>query len=372
MRQAHGWRRAGLTGLEVVAVVAVIGLLAGAFRARGERRGDAAEQTCLGNVKSICAAIRMYMGDHDGTLPPKETRTEVLDYFNTAPGGMGGHRGNGDAGIVMVSCPIVQDVNPYLNWPVILEPYLESRSVWRCPSARMQKSPTFINGGKDWLGHLMEHEGSWGSRNIGKGIDIPLCVIDSYPPGWGGDVTDSITQQRRSIPSGVQTVGADPAEGVFQQSICANKAAAGLTAEELGDPAVFVICADAAAQRESFSTGTLAYPDICALECANEVCGWVDWEECTWAADCGLYNFAPSDGSFLRNPDLRRPYARHRGGVNLGFLDGHAAWFASEDVLAQSPSKGDPARGRLRGYGPNGPTSDCDFAEDNPGVPTLY
>jgi len=359
-----------LTGLEVVAVVAVIGLLAGAFGARGERRGDAAEQTCLANVKSICAAIRMYMGDHDGALPPRETRPEVLNYFNTAPGGTLGHHKNGNTGAVVSLCRVAEDANPYLKWPVILEPYLESRSVWRCPAARMQKSPTFINGEKNWLEHLMEHEGSWG--NLTGVVGVPLCIRDSYPPGWGGDVTDSITQQRIPVPTAAPAGGAAPAEGVFRQSIGVNKAAAGLSLEELGDPAVFVICADAGAQGDSFSTGKLAYPDLCALECANEVCGWADWEECTWAADCGLYNFAPSDGSFLRNPDLRIPYARHRGGVNLGFLDGHAAWFASEDVIAQSPSKGNPARGRLRGYGPNGPTSDCDFAEDNPGVPTLY
>ena len=181
-------------------------------------------------------------------------------------------------------------------------------------------------------------------------------------------MTDSITQQRMVKPSRARTGGAEPVDGVFRQSIGANKAAFGLRPEELGDPSVFVICADAGAQADYFSTGTLAYPDLCALECANEVCGWIDWEKCPWAADCG----APNDGSFLRDPDLRKPHARHRGGVNLGFLDGHAAWFASEDVIAQSPSKGNAARGRLRGYGPNGPTSDCDFAEDNPGVPTLY
>ena len=369
MRRTHSWKRAGLSGLEVVAVVAVIGLLAGAFRGRGERRGDAAEQTCLENVKSICTAIRMYMGDHDGALPPKETRAEAFAYFENAPGSTLGVGADGKAGII-ASCPVAQDANPYLKWPVILEPYLDSRSVWRCPAARMEKFATFINGESDWLGHLMQCEGQWGNASVESGTF--LCIRDSYPPGWGGDVTDSLAQQRMAVPSPGPAGGAVAEEGAFRQSIASNTAAAGLRAEELGDPAVFVICADAGGQGGNFSTGKLAYPDLCALECANEACGWADWEECTWGADCGLYNFAPSDGSFLRNPELRKPYARHRGGVNLGFLDGHAAWFASEDVIAQSPSQGNPARGRLRGYGPDGPTSDCDFAEENPGAPTLY
>jgi prepilin-type processing-associated H-X9-DG protein len=75
-----------------------------------------------------------------------------------------------------------------------------------------------------------------------------------------------------------------------------------------------------------------AYPDICCLGCSG-VCSWVSWELCTWAADCGLYQQAPNDGSFITNPELRKPYARHLGGVNLGFLDGHAAWWASERII---------------------------------------
>lgn len=369
MRRVYGRRQAGVSGLEVAAVVVAIGLLAGAFRGSGGRRRDAAEQTCLENVKSICTAIRMYMSDYDGALPPKETRADVLEYFASAPGGLLGGKDGERRGIVL-SCPNAKDANPYLRWPVILERYLESRSVWRCPAARTETLASFINGGEDWLEHLMESEGKWGNVSLGSGSF--LCIRESYPPGWGGDVTDSLTQQRMAGPSPGGARGAAAAEGAFRQSIAANSAALGLRPEEVSDPSVFVICADAGSQGGNFSTGTLAYPDLCALECANEVCGWADWEECTWAADCGLYNHAPSDGSFLRNPELRKPYSRHRGGVHLGFLDGHAAWFGSEDVIAQSPSKGDPNRGRFRGYEPNGPTSDCDFVEDNPGVPTLY
>ncbi len=35
------------------------------------------------------------------------------------------------------------------------------------------------------------------------------------------------------------------------------------------------------------------------------------------------------DGSMIKDPELRKPYARHLGGVNAGFMDGHAAWFNS-------------------------------------------
>jgi prepilin-type processing-associated H-X9-DG protein len=33
--------------------------------------------------------------------------------------------------------------------------------------------------------------------------------------------------------------------------------------------------------------------------------------------------------------EARKEATRHMGGVNLGFLDGHAAWFNSERLLAK-------------------------------------
>ena len=61
----------------------------------------------------------------------------------------------------------------------------------------------------------------------------------------------------------------------------------------------------------------------------------MDWELC--AEDAGECKnlYAPNNGAFLRNPSLRAPYSRHLGGVNLGFLDGHAAWWHSERLIAE-------------------------------------
>jgi len=49
--------------------------------------------------------------------------------------------------------------------------------------------------------------------------------------------------------------------------------------------------------------------------------------------DCGLYNFAPQDESFYKNPELLKPYTRHLGGVNIGYLDGHASWINSRTLI---------------------------------------
>jgi prepilin-type processing-associated H-X9-DG protein len=207
------------------------------------------------------------------------------------------------------------------------------------------------------LAHLKATEGNWGMGTPGGGP----CYI-AWPPGWGGTVTDSVTQQQLAVAGAL----GESAHKAFRQSI-GTASHSGMKMVEVGDPVNFYIVGDGGAQTAYlFGVGICAYPDICALECANSVFGWADWEICTWAADCGLYTLAPNDGSFLANPELRKPYTRHLGGVNCGFLDGHAQWIASE-ALVRKVRDGD-----LEGIFPWGPTSDCGIAEACPGVPTIW
>ncbi len=335
-----GRARFTLTEVLVLALLVVLlaSVLAPAFGRpwRPRRKGD----NCIGNMRQIAVALQMYLTDTDDRLPPSEHRPEVQAYFNTAPGG----------GWSFEDCPRARQANPYLRWPVILDSYLGDRDLWRCPAARLESPAAFIIGPEDWLSHLQLHQGVWGN-----GTGFGPCYT-AWPAGWGGEVTDSVTQGMA-------------AETGFVQSIGANVEACDLEMRDVDDPRWYVVFADAGYWGEDFGTGVLAYPDICALECANSACGWADWEYCTWAVDCGLYDFAPADGSFLLNRKLRLPYARHGGGVNLGFLDGHVKHFRSEQLIKESPSMGDPERGKLRGYGPWAPTSDCIF---DPSIPTLY
>jgi prepilin-type processing-associated H-X9-DG protein len=165
-------------------------------------------------------------------------------------------------------------------------------------------------------------------------------------------------------------------EGAFSRSI-ATTSWPGLRLADVADPALFVITADGGASTEGLGLGTISYPDICALECSG-LCGWADWEECTWAADCGLYTFAPAGGSFVRHVSLRLPYTRHRAcfassvpgwarsGVNVGFLDGHVEWIPSETVIGRIRN------GVLAGVTNWVPTSEDHPEECFPGGVTLY
>jgi prepilin-type processing-associated H-X9-DG protein len=161
--------------------------------------------------------------------------------------------------------------------------------------------------------------------------------------------------------------GRTASPGMSLQSIAPNCNAANATIETLlADPAWYVICADAGAIGDDFCTGTLAYPDLCHLECAGPGDWEADWENCPWSRTCGATE------EMKRNPALRLPYARHFGGVNIGFADGHGRWFHSEEVIELCPTHGNYSGGRLRGVEPWGPTHDAPWYDPNDGIFPLY
>jgi prepilin-type N-terminal cleavage/methylation domain-containing protein len=90
------------TLIEILVVLAVIGILAAIlFPVFGRARESARRVTCISNVKQIALAVTQYAADNSDHLPPVAYRT---------PGG--------------------EDV----EWPELLEPYLKTQQVLRCPS----------------------------------------------------------------------------------------------------------------------------------------------------------------------------------------------------------------------------------------------
>jgi len=361
----------GFTLAELLATIAIVGVLAFMLLpVAAQQREQARSLTCLSNMQKIAGAIRMYLQDNDNTLPPREHRQEVLDYFDTAPGGRS-HVTLDETG----HCIYASSANPYLRWPVILDPYVPSRDVWQCPSAQIVGGATWVVPGPDWLGYLQATEGAWGSYEWEAGGPCQ----DAWPSGWGGPVTDSIAQRRLAVPR-LSPIYGQPAQSAFVEGIGTNWWPE-LNVSEVSSPDEFVIVADGGVQTQDLALGVMAYPDICCLECSG-VCGWTDWEICTWARDCGLYRYAPNDSSFVRYVSLRRPYARHRArflragplwqyaGVNLGYLDGHVAWMASEVLIAKVRDD------EISGVRTWGPTTDEEetrpWEECYPGSITIY
>ena len=360
-------RAKGFTLIELLVVIAIIGILAAmVFPVFARARESARKAVCLSNIKNISLAIQMYLADNNDTLPTYECRAEVLDYFDSKPGGRTkkGWNGTIDGHCVQGR----KQANPYLRWPVVLDEYVKNRDVWRCPSAKMESGASYIVPTSDYFAHWVATQGTWGNNQEPEGG--AECCQYSWPVGWGGEVTDTYTQQRTAR-------GANKA---FVQSVATNDTElTKVKLVEVQDTTNFAVCGDGGVKVGALSVGTLGYPDICLMECGNEVCSWSGgpdgWDVTSDPSCCGdwAYNQAPFNGAFLANPELRKPYSRHLGGVNIGYLDGHASWMPSQMVINKT------GEGELGGVPFWGPQADCinpetgnKFADDYPGVPTLY
>jgi len=335
--------RKGFTLIELLVVIAIIGILAAmVFPVFARARESARRAVCLSNFKNIALAIQMYLTDWDDTLFPNEHRQEVFDYMATAPGG----------GDPATNCEQFWEYrkwgNPYLREQVMLDPYVRNRDVWRCPSARVEGGANFILSGPDWLASLQATEGQWG---LATPIYGPFC-ISAWPPGWGGDVTDSIAQQRLA---GTETGSRWPpssgpsAYGAFGHSIGIQYAYLGswwdlrpaLKLGHVDDTASYVIVVEAGVLSFQPNAWHLAaYPDLCCTACAGIApfaSGWPVVEggrtvcpDGTYCPECWALH---ASYEWAKDPGAQSASARHLGGSNLGFLDGHARWMPAHRIL---------------------------------------
>jgi prepilin-type N-terminal cleavage/methylation domain-containing protein/prepilin-type processing-associated H-X9-DG protein len=308
-------RRRGFTLIELLVVIAIIGILAAMlFPVFARARESARKTQCLANVKNIAMAVQIYLTDYD-MIWPKEHRAEV---------NAGAHPSNPTA---TNSCALAAGtgMNPYLQPPVILDEYTKSREIWSCPSARRAGGNGGVIGGDWWARANSVSTDTWGSYGIGQ------CGGGPYPPGWGGTTTDSIAQ-------GWGTGGPrvyDGGSGAFLNSISV-LALREVKTSEMGDSSRYMVCGECQMGHPIGTPLELAYPDTSAMCAANPgsiaCCGgsWVDWANCSWSRQCG----AAKDLNYS-DTEVRKKYgyARHMGGSNVGFADGHAKWYSSEDIL---------------------------------------
>jgi prepilin-type N-terminal cleavage/methylation domain-containing protein/prepilin-type processing-associated H-X9-DG protein len=356
----------GFTLIELLVVIAIIGILAAmVFPVFARARESARKAVCLSNVKNIALAINMYLADNNDTGPAWEHRQEVHDYFFVNPGGgdnWGAAAGEEDCG------PMTNHANPYMRAPVVLDEYVKNRDVWNCPSAKLAGGAMFIYPVPDWFAYLQSREGDWGADG--------LCPKDGcFPKGWGGEVTDSLGQQRYAMPywGGSRS---DVANKSFTQSVGMNYAVYETKLAAVEDSVNFVAVHDAGACVDYDSPGLVAYPDLCAVECNSGpgLCAWADWESCRDV--CGsdfIYLTPPSNGAWARNVELMKPGTRHLGGSNIGYLDGHASWMSARQFVDKMNELGREGVAQPMGLWPwaGGYPQWCDPGYD-PGVPTFY
>ena len=365
-------RRRGFTLIELLVVIAIIGILAAmVFPVFARARESARKAVCLSNVKNLALAIQMYLGDNNDTLPPGEHNQEALDYFQTVSGQPNTREAN-----YSELCPFPAMFNPYLKWPVVLDEYIKNRDVWTCPSAKIYSSAFFIFGVQDWFAELKANEGFWGP-------DQALCPrAHSYPNGWGGVITDSFEQNLMTWAS-YQEANNTESRGLFTLSIdwnwtCLDKG--DLKLVQVEDPTNFIVICDASIDQGTKGPSVVAYPEAISVGCAYcpviQDGEWWGWEDCGadlsegGCSDFPLW-FGPKDAA---DPKVLNSRTRHLGGVNLGFLDGHASWWNSQRLLAKiGESKGTDMMGLMRCFpGSQTPVSWCIEQEMGVTGPTLY
>ncbi len=356
-------RRRGFTLIELLVVIAIIGILASmVFPVFARARESARKAVCLSNVKNIALAIQMYLADNNDTFWPGEHRQEVQDFFNTVPGSKQSFADDVADG---EDCPMPYRANPYLRPTVILDEYIKNRDVWRCPSAVMENGPIAIVPGPDWFAIVSAHSDMLGTD------EGDVCLKDNvFPPGWGGSVTDSFTQLRRTGAHQESAAwdGVVEAAKIFKQSITTNGyGLIEVKLVEIQDPVQHVVCADGGAWTEAFNIGLLAYPDLCALECANCWCStsWIEDPDCTPTiqADCpavwDCFDEFHGKNAYLLDQSLLSDHSRHLGGVNVGWADGHASWENSQRLLDRWAEEARPNSLSAFGVDAWGPMSWC-------------
>ena len=307
-------RSRGFTLIELLVVIAIIAILAAMlFPVFARARESARKIQCLANVKNIALAVQMYLTDYD-RIWPNEHRAEVQAEFMDLTG-CSMTSGSGQYNL--------NRANPYLRAPEILDEYVKNRDVWRCPSAPRDLQFGVIDPrGGDWWPVVRDAYDVWGSYGIGP------CNHD-FPPGWGGTITDSLLQQAQASSATGEAEG-----GAFIEDYMTT-ACREIKTSQMEDAAKFLVVSDGTIS-ESFVNGAdVAYPDICYLACAGPYCGsGAQWENCSWSQDCGA-----GTPLFVTDVEYRKTHAkaRHLGGENLGFADGHAAWASSEAILNGMP-----------------------------------
>jgi prepilin-type N-terminal cleavage/methylation domain-containing protein/prepilin-type processing-associated H-X9-DG protein len=318
-------KRHGFTLIELLVVIAIIGILAAMlFPVFARARESARKTQCLANVKNIAIAAQLYLTEYDRFWPSGAHDAQAQALCDV------------DYGCTERLCSL-EDYNPYNRLPVILDEYTKNRDVWRCPSARMEAGQ-----GHGW--GINSCTPSWFAVAQQVQADGGPCPVLSgaFPPGWGGSVTDTYTQ---GLCSG------DGGPNAFKQSIDSPCNLREMSLSQAHDVSKLVVCGDAgwtAGGSQGSNWGSAyAYPDYripvwmlsppgtCDGHYGKGTCAPSDdCPDSDNAAQCGPQNTCyGGDARLVKDSSYRHTFARHLGGSNLGFADGHAKWYPADQVM---------------------------------------
>jgi prepilin-type processing-associated H-X9-DG protein len=171
---------------------------------------------------------------------------------------------------------------------------------------------------------MMDTQGQWGS-----GYSVVVPCDGTFPPGWGGDITDSILQQSMAAAgASSRATGQNGVETTIGFNDTENH---DLSPSSVNDSAWFVVCGDVNIVPSIYFSQLMLY-NLCQLPCGGVVAD----PDCPWSSDCA---FASEEDRvrFATDASFRSTFTRHLGGSNIGFMDGHAKWMPADALNAARP-----------------------------------
>ncbi len=269
--------RKAFTLIELLVVIAIIAILAAIlFPVFAQAREKARAISCLSNMNQLGLAMQMYQQDYDETFP-------YWSWWNSYSGGHG---------------PAPNNISSF--WSNAIFPYVKSAGVYNCPDNNDQ-STLAQTGFFGWItGNLVT-------------AGVPQALVNS-PLGVIGN----------------QTV----LEGDWD-----NNGNSGTTDSELTNPAGTFLIADGTPTGESGAFPTQYEPNPNNPNDPNHkvIIARVAWANCFYNGPsnmCGgsqddAGDYGPYTAAQLAAFNTQ---ARHSGGENIDFADGHAKWMRDTQI----------------------------------------
>jgi prepilin-type processing-associated H-X9-DG protein/prepilin-type N-terminal cleavage/methylation domain-containing protein len=269
------------TLIELLVVIAVIAILAAIlFPVFAQAREKARQASCLSNERQIGMAARMYIDDFDGALYHHHeeyvlddgTQTPTLPA--TVDGCVGGGHGNSNA---------------EKPWAIFFQPYIKSRQLMFCPSDPAPRAQVLATDIQDYNGGITVLGQECSAAPNGE-----QCQAERHHWAMWNYLLNSIFTHKscRYIMEGVLP-------GFATEPVV----------DSLSDPNIIMFSA----------RNSVALDDP-----ANTDYGYVPQDDYdTWPGEAALVRWGGS-GPYASQGWIQ--YARHNGGANYLYFDGHAKW----------------------------------------------